>query len=164
MGANSVSRRSIIGLVAAATTGGCVGQVLDRPSVALTGVRLHNWTHYETDVRLELFREGDRVLDERLSLSPLRSPGSVASFDPGWSVEPAQYRIALAAPDGEATDERRLPADDFSWDGCAYVDADLENGWEPGQPVGPDAERWFETHLQEVSDADDFSSEHCSDE
>ncbi|MFC3960138.1 hypothetical protein [Halovivax cerinus] len=163
MGRAPLSRRTVLGVLTAASTGGCVGRVLDRPSVAVTGVRVHNWTHDGSDIRLELFRDGESVLAENLSLAPLGEPGSVASFEPAWSVEPARYRIDLAAATGDATYERQFPADDFSWNGCAYIDADLESDWHPGQPVDPDADRWFESHLQAVTSPDDFSSEYCSD-
>lgn len=157
---NFPSRRAVLGVLAA-TSSGCVGQVLDNPSVALTGIRLHNWTNYQATIRLELFREDERVLEKRLSLAPLQEPGSVVSFTPGWSVEEARYRIRLEVLDGDATLERRLPPSDFGWDGCAYVDADLENGWEPGHTVGPDATKSFEMNLQEVADPEDFSSDYC---
>ncbi|WP_198662132.1 hypothetical protein [Halorussus litoreus] len=159
---NVPSRRAVlVGL--ATTTGGCLGQVFDNPSMALTGIRLHNWTNYQTTIHLQLFREDERVLEERVSLAPLQEPGSVASFTPGWSVEDARYRIRLEETDGGATLERRLPPDDFSWDGCAYADIDLENGWGPNRTVGPDAEKSFEMHLQEVTDPKDFSSDYCPD-
>ena len=145
----------------AATTSGCIGKVMDnRPSVALTGIRLHNWTDYPGTVRIKLFRESELVLDEKVSLSPLGEPDSVASFTPEWSVEPAKYRIQLTETNSDAALERRLPSKDYSWSGCSYVDVDLENGRGPHRKPGPDAEKWFEMHLQTVL-SESFSTNYC---
>ncbi|AHZ22645.1 hypothetical protein C439_09415 [Haloferax mediterranei ATCC 33500] len=152
--------------VLAAGTSGCVGQVLEtRPKVAMTGVRLHNWTEYPATVQLKLFRESQLVLDEEVSLGPLSSEdsSSVASFTPDWSVEPAHYRLQLAEADSEASLDRRLPPEDYAWDGCSYIDADIENGRGPYRKPGPDAPKWFEMHLQTVIE-DSFSTEYCPDQ
>ncbi len=75
----------------------------------------------------------------------------------------ARYRVRLQTTDGNVKLERKFPSDDFEQDGCAFLDADLENNRSPNQTVDSNTEQSFRMHLQEVNDPEDFSSEYCPD-
>jgi hypothetical protein len=156
------SRRRVLTALAgtASLAGGCLGRVLDPATVRLTGVRVHNWVDAASTVELELRRDGSLVLDRQVSLAPLGEPGSVASVPAEWSVDPAQYLLRVTTADGEATLDRSVPRSDYRWDGCAFLDVDVEP-LDAG--ATPDAEptRTVEAHLQEVTDGDDFSATRC---
>lgn len=155
------SRRGVLATVVATTTAttGCLDRVFDPPRTRLTGLRLHNWTTRAATVRLTLRRGDETVYTDRLSLAPLREPGSVVSVLGDWSGEPARYHLRAETAAGDAALERRLPPadDDPNWEGCAFADVDLE----PVRRDRPAAGRTFEAHLQPVTDADDFSADRC---
>ena len=105
------SRRRVLTALAGTVSlgGGCLGRVVDPATVRLTGVRIHNWVEAASTITLELRREGSLVLEERVSLAPLRDPGSVVSFPAEWPVDPAQYRLRVTTADGAVTLDGRSP-------------------------------------------------------
>lgn len=154
-------RRVLTALVGTTTlTGGCLGRVGDPATVRLTGVRIHNWVEAASTITLELRRAGALVLDERVSLAPLREPGSVVSVPAAWPVAPAQYRLRVTTADGAVTLDKPFPRSDYRWDGCAFLDVDVESR-RPGGTPDADPTRTLEAHLQEVTDGDDFSADSC---
>lgn len=156
------SRRSVLAVLAGTTlTGGCLGRLTSPAGVRLTGVRVHNWVEAESTITFELRREGTPVLEETRSLAPLREPGSVVSFPAEWSVEPANYRVQVTVEDGEARLDRSLPPREFAWDGCAFLDVDVESRRRPDGTPDDDPTRSIEAHLQEINDANDFSVDSC---
>lgn len=156
------SRRRVLTALAGTVSlgGGCLGRVVDPATVRLTGVRIHNWVEAASTITLELRREGSLVLEERVSLAPLRDPGSVVSFPAEWPVDPAQYRLRVTTADGAVTLDRPFPRSDYRWDGCAFLDVDVESRRPDGTPDA-DPTRTLEAHLQEVTDGDDFSADSC---
>lgn len=156
------SRRRVLTALAGtlSLTGGCLGRVVDPATVRLTGVRVHNWVDAKSTVELELRRAGSLVLERRVALAPLGDSGSVASFPAEWPVDPARYRLRVRTADGTATLDRQVPRSDYRWDGCAFLDVDVERLRPNGTPDTEPTET-VEAHLQEVTDDDDFSATAC---
>jgi hypothetical protein len=100
------------------------------------------------------------VLDRQVSLAPLGDSGSVASFLAEWPVDPAQYRLRVTTADGSATLDRSVPRSDYRWDGCAFLDVDVDP-LHAGRTLDAEPTRTVEAHLQEVTDGDDFSATGC---
>ncbi|MEZ3143323.1 hypothetical protein [Halobaculum sp. MBLA0143] len=140
------TRRSAL---AATLTGvsGCIGlgggqDEAPKPPVQLLGIKLANWTPFETTLDVVLRRDGETVFDEVVEFTSIEADGWAKSVEPTWSVAPARYELRLSGVDGQ-TQRASFPGNMDSPDRCIFLDIGVRKAGSPFESSPTDVDRYY---------------------